>query len=181
MKGLVFTEFLDLVDHAFGEEVTDAVVAACPLASGGIYTSIGTYDAGELHVMVGALSERTGRTAEELQRAYGEALFSRFAVLHPDLFARHRDPFSLLEAVEDEIHVEVRKIYPDAELPSLRTSRPAPLTLVLRYRSGRNLPAFCEGLARGCLAHYGAAGEVTREDAADAEGAFSDVTVRLFS
>ena len=83
MKGLVFTESLDLVDNAFGEDTTDEIVKGCLLASGGAYSAVGTYDPQELHMLVGALSTSTGVTPQDLQRTYGRTLFGRFQSLNP--------------------------------------------------------------------------------------------------
>lgn len=169
MKGIVFTEFLDLVDQSFGEETTDRVVGSCPLRSGGAYTAVGTYEPSELHSLVGALSGETGLTPEDLQVTFGRHLFGRFVTGHPQLFAPEDDLFSFLERIDGEIHAEVRKLYPDAELPVLATERVSENVLRLRYRSSRNLPAFCRGLIEGAIGHFTVDGEVTTEDPADNE------------
>ena len=48
MKGIVFTEFLDLVEERFGLEMVDAIISQSKLESKGVYTSIGTYSFSEL-------------------------------------------------------------------------------------------------------------------------------------
>src|SRR5262245_35992633 len=53
MKGVVFTEFLEMVGAKFGEDMVDDVILACELPSGGAYTSVGTYDHQELFALVG--------------------------------------------------------------------------------------------------------------------------------
>ena len=42
MKGLVFTEFLELVDEQFSFETCEQIIEMSDLPSGGIYTSVGT-------------------------------------------------------------------------------------------------------------------------------------------
>ena len=42
MKGIIFTEFLDLVEEKFGLEMVDKIIEQSNLDSGGIYTSVGT-------------------------------------------------------------------------------------------------------------------------------------------
>jgi len=44
MKGIVFTEFLELVENKFGLEMLDAIIEASNLESEGVYTRIGTYN-----------------------------------------------------------------------------------------------------------------------------------------
>ena len=43
MKGIVFTEFFELVEDKFGLEVVQQIIDECKLESEGIYTSVGTY------------------------------------------------------------------------------------------------------------------------------------------
>lgn len=179
MKGIVFTEFFDTVDDAFGEDMTDRLLDKCPVASGGNYTAVGTYDAGELHQLVGALSSETRITPESLQRIYGRRLFGRFFELYPSLFEGVNCPFALLASVEHNIHAEVRKLYPDAELPSILPLRQDKTGMTLRYRSPRRLEAFCGGLIDGCLEHFGVTATVTMTQHEDEQGVYHDFQIRL--
>lgn len=45
MKGIIFTEFLDMVDEQFGFEVTEHIIekAKHQLSTGGSYSAVGTY------------------------------------------------------------------------------------------------------------------------------------------
>ena len=52
MKGIVFTEFLDLVEDKFGLEMVDKIIQSSDLESGGIYTSVGTYKFSEMLQLV---------------------------------------------------------------------------------------------------------------------------------
>ena len=56
MKGIVFKEFIDMVEATFGEEMLDTVIENSDLPSGGVYTSVGTYPHTELVAMVVTLS-----------------------------------------------------------------------------------------------------------------------------
>ena len=42
MKGIVFSEFLDLVEVKFGLEMVDKIIDQSNLESKGVYTSVGT-------------------------------------------------------------------------------------------------------------------------------------------
>ena len=48
MKGIVFTEFLDLVESKFGLAMVDKIILQSQLESNGSYTSIGTYKFSEM-------------------------------------------------------------------------------------------------------------------------------------
>jgi len=45
MKGIVFAEFLDLVEDKFSIEMAERIIDECDLPSKGAYTTIGTYKA----------------------------------------------------------------------------------------------------------------------------------------
>ena len=59
-----------------------------------------------------------------------------------------------LQSVDQEIHVEVLKLYPDAELPSFRTELLEENVLQMDYRSDRAMGALAHGLIEACGEHY---------------------------
>ena len=154
MKGVVFTEFLQLVEEKFGYEMVDSVLLkACP-ANHGAYTSVGTYDCQELIDMVVALSEKVDIATPELVKAFGKYLFGKFTSGYSEQISGFTTSFELLEKVEDYIHVEVRKLYPGAELPTFSYQRPDENTLVMTYQSNRPFADLCEGLIEECIVHF---------------------------
>lgn len=154
MKGMVFTEFLEFVERQFGEDMVDDVIEAADVPSGGAYTSVGTYSHGEMVALVVALAEKTGAPAEALVRDFGEALSETFAREFPDFFRRAGNLFDFLTSIEDHIHVEVRKLYPDAELPTFTVESRTPARLVIVYRSPRKMGHLSEGLIIGSARQY---------------------------
>lgn len=170
MKGVVFTEFLEMVESKFSSDLADQILEESDLPSGGIYTTVGTYDHHEMVSLVGKLAEHTGLDAGELVRSFGEHLFGRFAHAYPKFFEGADGAFGFLENVDQYIHVEVRKLYPDAELPSIECDASEPGRLQMTYRSKRPFAALAEGLIRGCISHYGEAIDVEIEDLSGGEG-----------
>ncbi len=175
MKGIVFTELLAMAEGVVGEAAVDEVLDDLSLASGGAYSRVGNYPCSELLAIVTALSGRTGLAAEDLQRRFGAWMHTRFTELYPDVFAAKDGPLDLLQSVETEVHVEVRKLYPDAELPRFETTWQGE-GLRMRYVSPRPLVAFCEGMIHACGAHYGTPLRVGVARVSDGEAVF-DVAV----
>ena len=64
--------------------------------------------------------------------------------------------------VDSVVHMEVRKLYSDAELPRLICVFTADGRLQMTYESERNLADLAEGLILGCLEHFGERIEVVR-------------------
>ena len=161
MKGMVFTEFLEMVEAKFSADMVDDIIADSDLPNGGAYTSVGTYDHAELVKMVVALSQRADIPAPTLVQVFGEHLFGRFNVLYPSFFAGITSALDFLEGIETVIHTEVRKLYPDAQLPQFECTRSAD-GLHMRYSSPRHFGDLAEGLIKGAVAHFGGGIDVVR-------------------
>lgn len=164
MKGIIFTEFLGLVEEKWDADMVDDLIDACDLPSGGAYTAVGTYDHREIVALVSELSTRSGVPVPDLLRVYGQHLFGKLATAYPQFVNKTGSILDFLEGVENYIHVEVRKLYPDAELPSFETSRLEPNVLEMIYRSSRHLDDVCHGLIEGSLANFDVEGSVEREE-----------------
>ena len=163
MKGMVFTEFLEMVDAKFSADMVDDIIADSDLPNGGAYTAVGTYDHEELVRMVVALSKRTNIPAPALVQVFGEHLFGRFNALYPSFFSGITSALDFLEGIETIIHTEVRKLYPDAQLPKFDCTR-SPDGLTMLYSSPRHFGDLAEGLIKGAVAHFGGGIDVIRRD-----------------
>jgi hypothetical protein len=164
MKGVVFTEFLEMVETRFSSEMVEDLLGACDLASGGAYTSIGTYDHRELVALVSVLSEKTGAPVPALVHEFGRHLLRRFTVGFPEFFTAARDTFGFLALVEGYVHAEVRKLYEGAELPSFECGAEEAGRMDMVYRSSRGFADLAHGLIEATAEHYGEAIAVEAED-----------------
>ena len=162
MKGMVFTEFLEMVEAKFSPEMVDDIIDDSVLASGGAYTAVGTYDHQEMVQLVTALSQRSALPVTDLMHVFGEHLLGRFYAMHPDFFSEIRSSLDFLEGIETYIHTEVRKLYPDAQLPRFTVEEHTPQRLILVYDSPRHFEDLAEGLMRGCMAHFGERADLSR-------------------
>ena len=164
MKGIVFTEFIELVEEAFSIDMVDDILDDCDLDSGGAYTSVGLYDYNEMVQLVSALSKRSDTSVADLLHVFGKHLIKKFSTNFSEMFEGATDAFAFLEGVDNHVHVEVRKLYPDAELPQLGTERPDAHTLLMRYRSNRPFAELAYGLMSGAIDYFGDNIDITRED-----------------
>lgn len=146
MKGIVFTEFLELVESKFGFEMVDNILNESELPSNGVYTAVGTYSFTEMVSLLTNLSAETGLEIDELLLVYGEHFFTVVQKSYPAFLKQYTDPIEMLSSIENHIHVEVRKIYPDAELPTFTVVEKTEDTLVMIYKSSRAMHAFGRGL-----------------------------------
>lgn len=159
---MVFTEFIEFAEQQFGLETVDQMLEAS--SSGGAYTSVGTYDHQELVAMLIKLSQLTQTEIKDLLMAYGKHLFSYLVHSYPAVLGDSSTAFDLLSHIDDQIHVEVRKLYPDSELPEFSHEFISDSHMRLTYRSERGLADLAEGLLQGCFEHYNESVEVQKKD-----------------
>ena len=162
MKGIVFTEFLDYVTVHFGADMVDDIIDDCNFDHGGAYTSVATYDHGELVKLVGALTRQADESAPAILRNFGVHLSQTFVRRFPFFFEDRTTLFDFLDSVENTIHVEVLKLYPDAELPRFITSRRDETGMSLDYHSSRCFSGLAAGLIEGAARYYDTPIELTQ-------------------
>ncbi|MHA7056319.1 heme NO-binding domain-containing protein [Aquimarina sp. M1] len=154
MKGIVFTEFLELVEDKFGLQMVDQIIQESNLPSKGIYTSIGTYQFSEMLSLISNLSNRTKINVDDLLLIYGEHFFDVLVKNYGPLLNQYDNPLELLGSIENHIHVEVRKIYPEAELPTFEILKKTDKELTMIYKSSRAMYSFGLGLMRKTFLHF---------------------------
>lgn len=154
MKGIVFTEFIEMIEKEHGIAVTENIIESAAVPNSGAYTSVGNYPHKEMVDLIVALSKQTGQSAEDLMIKYGRYLFGRLAKQYPSMVDGFNDPFSILEQIHSHIHVEVKKLYPDTNPPSLIAKRVSNNELHLIYSSHRRMAPVAEGLILGCGDYY---------------------------
>lgn len=163
MKGIVFTEFLDLVEHKFGLPMVDKIIKQSELDSEGVYTSIGTYNFSEMLQLLQNLSANTKISIDDLLLVYAEHFFGVIETSYPGLLNTYKDPIEMLASIEDHIHVEVRKIYPDAELPTFKVIEKTDNKLIMIYSSSRAMHHFGLGLMNKTFEHFNSTANIVLE------------------
>lgn len=164
MRGLVFSEFIDFVEEQAGPEMVETMLESCDLDSGGAYTTVGFYDHEELLRMLAFLNSATGKEVSDMVQAFGRQLFGRLATSHPQFLRDGCTLLDFLQGIETHIHTEVRKLYPDAELPRFEAERCDPHRLILRYRSTRPFADLADGMITGASDWFGKSVKVARQD-----------------
>lgn len=154
MKGVVFTEFLELVEKQFGYEVLDRVTSLESLKGKGAYTAVGNYPHEDMLAMVDELSTAVDIPSEDLVRAFGMTLAGTFYKMHAVYFDNAKDSLDFLSGIEAVIHSDVRKLYPDAKLPNFAVTWEGDDTLILDYSSARPMAPLAEGAILASIEHF---------------------------
>lgn len=168
MKGILFTEFMSFVEAELGDEALDEIIETCAgkLSTDGAYTSVGTYPCEELQALLAAAAHRSGASQQALLESFGQNLASTFVKAYPDYFNRCSNLFDFVAQIDSYIHLEVLKLYPDAELPRFDVVARDDDRIALSYESPRGLHHLAVGLFHGSAAHYREPVQVSFEPAA---------------
>ena len=155
MKGIIFTEFMDLVEEKFGLDALDQLLSDAGDEGG--YTAVGSYDHKDLVRLIVQLSKQTGISAEELQRVFGQSVFDNLYQSLPEKNSLQgcKNSIQFIRLVEDYIHVEVKKLYQEANPPRFEFISENETEVVFDYKSARCMSHVCLGLIEGCANHYG--------------------------
>lgn len=164
MKGIVFTEFLEMVEDKFGYAVVDDIISKSELPSNGSYTSVGTYSSHEMIQLAYNLHLNSGLPLNVLYEVFGEYLFGSLFKAYGQMFEGIANSFDMFLAIDQNIHVQVQKLYPDAELPRFDVSLIDENNLKMIYFSERKMGDLAVGLIKGCLAHYKEEATISKRD-----------------
>lgn len=154
MKGTIFTSLADMVEERYGLKSWQAMLDACPLASGGSYSSGGIYPDKEILCLIGQLQQRLDVPLDILLHTFGEYLFDSLVTMHKSYLADKSTPRDFILSINDEIHRDIEKLYPGTSFPLLEYEDHPDNTLTLIYRSPRKLCFLAEGLIQGVANQY---------------------------
>ena len=152
MKGLVFTTFFNFCEDRFGPDVLEDAIERSGLPNGGAYTSVGTYPFQEMVALITSVVQLTGSPMPTLLEEFGAYCFATWVKKFPSTFSG-KDLFNVLASIDDFHETQVRKLYPDAELPSFAVVSRDADALVLHYRSCKPLADLAVGVIKGAAAY----------------------------
>ncbi|MBN2782855.1 MAG: heme NO-binding domain-containing protein [Campylobacterales bacterium] len=173
MRGMVFTELFELIEEKFGYDMLDGVIEASNLENDGAYAATGSYPFEELVTIVTNLSQKTDIPVPQLLEVYGEYLFGRLIKALPQFNNPDISLLKFIESVEDHIHVQVKKLYPDAELPTFEIISSNDDELKFNYVSKKNIPNLAKGLIKGASTHFNQNVEIEFEPTNDGKTLFT--------
>jgi hypothetical protein len=178
MKGMVFTELVEFVENQFGFDVADAMIEASMLEEKGAYTQAANYTFEELVAIVSRLAEITKIPMGELIEAYGRHLFGRIVGLYPPMVGNFSSCLPFIAQVDTFIHPQVKKLYPDADLPSFSVISLTENELVIDYSSTKPLMPLARGLMFGSADYFGETIEISQDDTIHDAGQLARFTVK---
>lgn len=152
MKGVIITEFLELVEEKYDLQTVNEMLEKAGYDIG--FSAVATYDSKIIHELSQVLGELKNIDRQMLLEIYGEFMFRKFKLGHTEFFDRAPDLYSFLDSIETYIHQEVLKLYPNAELPRFESIYQEDGTYSLIYYSSRKMYSFAKGLINGSIKYY---------------------------
>ena len=154
MKGIVFNLLEGFISDNWGEDAYEEVLGMCPVHSRGPFVGPSTYPDSALMTMVAMACQKLGVTVPVAVHLFGKYCFPRLAGKFPLFLEGHTHPVSFLKIIDNVIHVEVKKLFKDAEPPRIIISDAGPGVVHLHYESKRKLCALATGLLEGCADYF---------------------------
>lgn len=152
MKGIIFNVTEKAVTELLGEDAWDDLLDDAGLM--GDYTALGTYPDEELLALISAAAVKTGHDPADVQRLVGRQVLPHLVASIEDFLDPDLDVFEFLASIHSIIHVEVKKLDPNAQPPDVIPKRISDDELQLTYRSERGLSPLAEGLVLGAGDYY---------------------------
>jgi len=171
MKGIIFSSFLDFVEQELGDDFLEELIDASELRTGGAYTNVGTYPVEELVTMLDYILDQHDLDRDQLLRSFGKHTFAHLVNNYKKLVVEFKDSFDCIYNVDQTIHQNVLKLYPDAELPNMNAKiLDQGGSMHLEYSSSRPFMYVAYGLLEGCVEHFGDSVTVTMNDLSESKG-----------
>lgn len=154
MQGTVFTVFSEMVIQKFGMTYWNQLIEESHLSSGGAYTSVEQYDDQELFTLVKSISNQQDIPLPTLLEGFGEYLFPQLFPMTPKSLSHIHLLKDYILSIENVIHVEVQRLYPDSYLPTFEYEEINDTELIVYYQSKRKLCHVAIGLLKGASKHF---------------------------
>jgi hypothetical protein len=153
MKGAVFTEFIEFVEETYGFDTSDKMLEPTEDCDK-IYTQAGNYPFEELVALVLTVVEVEKLEVSEILYQFGIYLFGKLVRMAPFLIHGSKSSLEAISKVDTYIHIEVKKLYPEAELPKFEVTKYTPDYLEMEYISEKQLEILAKGLMIGAGRYF---------------------------
>jgi len=162
MKGSVFNGFESYVEQQYGLHIWQQLIEGTESESNGIYLASDTYNDQDMFSLISILSSKVSKPASDIQREFGVFFFKTLFSLASHHINHIDTLFAFLRAVDDVIHVEVKKSVASSYTPAFFYDQPAENELVMRYVSKRGMCYFAEGLIIGAAKHFNTPAQISQ-------------------
>jgi hypothetical protein len=150
MKGIFFTEFLEMVEKEYGIILTEKIISDLGVGNNGVYEATADYPYDQFVELCELLSSEVGSSVVDLAKNFGEYLFSRLVILFRPSFAGNSSIFDFLGQIDNFIHEKIQESFTTIEIPRFRAIKINDSTFQMSYQTEKLLIHLAIGLFMGC-------------------------------
>jgi hypothetical protein len=163
MKGLFFTELLELIETDYGLAVLDQVIRTAVPVTDGVYTSMGHYDPQEFFGLVSALSVEMNQPRSTFLRSFGRHFFRCLLERNKRVFDKYP---SAIRAIQDvNSLVRATRIFSfEEQPPQAEFWAVGPAAWQLTIRSQLPIGEMALGALEACIAYFDEPLEVSQQE-----------------
>lgn len=154
MKGTVFIALNDMIESQYGMQVWEELLEEVKPICGGVYVATEEYPDEEVVRFVLSISKKLSLESSVVTRVFGHYLFGELNRKYTGFTNKPQTLYDFLDSIENVIHVEVRKLFPNACLPTIDCNIINTNEMIMTYHSERKLCFLAEGLIIGASEHY---------------------------
>jgi hypothetical protein len=150
MKGIFFTEFLEMAEREYGSPTVEKLISSLDAGYHGVFNADTDYSFNHFYELILLLSQQVMLSPSDIAKNFGEYLFSRMVILYRPQFAGNSDIFRFLEQIDYFIHVKLHEKFPHNGIRDFKTERLNETTFKVSFQSRRELIDLAIGLFMGC-------------------------------
>lgn len=155
MKGIILNIFEKYIIEKHNNSYLEHILQSSNLTSDGIFISAETYPDEDLVSLITHYCKLNDLNINHFQKTLGEYTLKQFSLRYPAFFEHYNHPIEFLKSLNSTIHVEVKKLYHEAQTPNINIEEFKDGNLTITYKSKRQMTDFMEGLLLGAINHYG--------------------------
>ncbi len=153
MHGLIYNYLQKFVEENYSPEAWKGIIKEAGLKNSN-YLPVATYPDADIVQILGAASQATGLSVDDLQEAFGVFIAPMLMGMYPHLIKDNWKTLELLMNTEEIIHKLVRRKNPGAHPPQLQFEQVDDHTLKFHYASKRRMSALSKGIMKGVADYY---------------------------
>lgn len=153
MKNLFFQELIEMMEIRFGQEIKDHVLDNSHLDHSGSFKTRDQYDSAQFMRMVANFGRLIQLPYNSTMRAFGRHLNKNLIKKFPNIFESQKDTFSLFKNF-DVVLREVKKYFPESQIPKVTFKDAGPNNLTIIYDSELPLADVAEGMLLSTIDYY---------------------------
>jgi hypothetical protein len=163
MKGVIFDLVEEFIIEISDEETFEEIFSDCNFITEEPFVGPGTYPDEDLMELLNKAITKLDIPLPDALRSFGKGSFPNLVKKIPPSFVDFEHPKTFLMTVENIVHVEVRKLYIDANPPRFDFEDNHPDHLVINYESSRRLYDLMDGLIEGVGEYFNSPIKYSRE------------------